>query len=122
MTQENIIELNELYKQFNILNQDKKTIKQRNIFTPLQQFKCKIKTDKVQHGWMLKKELQQINGKNSKKKMKLPFNPLIKCTLNILSDEIILISPIMIRGHVNHINNYGQVWITSDLQIDAIEE
>mmetsp|Transcript_67390 Transcript_67390/g.60534 ORF Transcript_67390/g.60534 Transcript_67390/m.60534 type:complete len:434 (+) Transcript_67390:20-1321(+) len=107
MTQDSIIELNNLYtdKEMN-----------RNIFSPLQKFKCSessniLKTHKIQHGWL-------INNK-----LKLPFNPLIYFRLNILSNEIIgEIKPIIISGHINHINNYNQTWVSSDLQIDAIEE
>ena len=86
MTQDNIIELNNLYT-------DKELC--RNIFSPLQKFECSssISTYKIQHGWL-------INNK-----LKLPFNPLIRFKLNILSNEIIDIKPIIISGHINHINN-----------------
>ena len=103
MTQNNIIELNNLYSNNKEMN--------RNIFNPLQIFKiCNKEIIKVQHGWMVDN------------KLKLPFNPLIRIKINILKNEIINIKPIIIKGHINHINNYNQAWITSDLQIDAIEE
>lgn len=40
----------------------------------------------------------------------------------MLSDEIVDIAPIVVSGRINDVNQYGQSWVTSDVQIDAMEQ
>lgn len=121
-------------------------IRKRNIYSTLQRFSCRIPTKKVQHGWLLDLNFDEIphadganksstiaakNGRHKfysspenslLEKDKIPFNTLVWMTIDINTDEVIHISPIIVSGTINHINTFGQVWITSDLQIIAIEE
>lgn len=106
MTQCHVMALNKLYSSF-----DLDRLK-RNLVVPLQGFSSQLPTHKVQYGWII--------GDDPKRE-RLPFNALVLCTLNVLTDEIVAIAPIRVSGQINHVNQYGQSWVTSDVQIDAVE-
>eukprot|EP00484_Ammonia_sp_Unknown_P020966 CAMPEP_0197032548 /NCGR_PEP_ID=MMETSP1384-20130603/11201_1 /TAXON_ID=29189 /ORGANISM="Ammonia sp." /LENGTH=549 /DNA_ID=CAMNT_0042462231 /DNA_START=49 /DNA_END=1698 /DNA_ORIENTATION=+ len=119
MTRQNIEALNDLYKEYSVLEEENQfQVKRRNENVPLQQFKCNIATEKIQHGWLL----GNVDDDASAMKLRLPFNPLVEFTLNLLSNEIVEIAPIFVSGQINNINRFGAAWITSDLQINAIEQ
>jgi len=84
----------------------------RAVFAPLQSFSSSVPTAKVQYGWLLGHDHA----------LSLPFNALVVCRLNVLRDEITAVRPVAVSGSINHVNQYGQTWVASDVQIDAVEQ
>ena len=75
MTRRHIDELNALYSEFNV---DRP---RRSMATPLHDFGCDLEAEKVPHGWRLG------TGTNA---VKLPFNALVRCRLDLSSDEVVV--------------------------------
>jgi len=78
-----------------------------------QGFECYIHSEKVPYGWILGTERDRI---------KLPFNALVRCTLNVATNEILNIEPVVVSGSVNHVNRAGNTWILSDVKVDGMEQ
>lgn len=106
MTQDHVMALNKLYRSLQLQRP------KRNAFVPLQGFASTIPTQKVRYGWV-------IGGGSADR---LPFNALVQCTVNLLTDELTKVRPVAVSGRINHVNQYGQTWVTSDVQIDAVEQ
>jgi len=107
MQQEHITALNKLTIALN-LNRPK-----RIIFAPLQGFESSLPQSKVQYGWIVGSDDQTE---------RLPFNAFVLCRVNVVSNEVVGIRPVVVSGRINHVNQYGQTWVTSDVQIDAVEQ
>jgi len=79
-----------------------------------QGFECKIPAEKVPFGWKIESKKGGV--------MRLPFNPLVRCRLDVVSNEILEIEPVVVSGSINHVNRMGNIWILSDIGVSAKEE
>jgi len=99
-------------EQLNLMYSSRKDYRLQRSSTALQDFGCSIHCEKVPHGWTL--------GNNSS--VKLPFNALVRCRLDLTTDNVVDIGRVMVSGRIKHINDHGTVWVTSDLEMEAIEQ
>merc|ERR1719300_162579 len=111
MTPHHVAALNALYTESMV---DRTLIcPQRTMSTALQDFACRLKTEKVNHGWVLG---------TAPNALKLPFNALVRCRLDLLKNEVVDIGRIMVSGTIGHVNDHGLAWVMSDVQMKAMEE
>jgi len=78
-----------------------------------QGFECNIYSEKVPFGWVLGTDRDQI---------RLPFNALVRCKVDVATNEILHIEPVLVSGSVNNVNRGGNSWILSDVKVDGMEQ
>ena len=85
---------------------------QRSISVPLQDFECRVQATKVPFAW-------RVGSGN--KAVKLPFNALVRCRLDLRTDAVVDVQPIIVSGAVDTVNHHGKVWVMSDVQVQVTE-
>mmetsp|Transcript_26726 Transcript_26726/g.43737 ORF Transcript_26726/g.43737 Transcript_26726/m.43737 type:complete len:500 (-) Transcript_26726:439-1938(-) len=117
MTQTATSMLNQLYKEYDIMDLHRGGLKRRAVSNPLQTFQCadNVVHEKKQYGWT-------VRDARSHEQYRLPFNALCRFTVDLVSNQVTQICPVFVSGKVNHINKFKAAWITCDVQIQAIEE
>lgn len=78
-----------------------------------QGFDCKIPAEKVPFGWWIGTDRDAI---------RMPFNPLVRCRVDVETNELLHLEPIVVSGSINHVNGVGNTWVLSDVAMTAIEQ
>jgi len=117
MTKTAISTLNKLYQEHNIMDSYGGGIKRRVVSHPLQTFESadNLVTGKIQHGWTVRND-------ETHTEYRLPFHALCTFTVDLVSNQVTHICPVIVNGKVNQMNKFKAAWIISDVQIKAIEE
>lgn len=100
MTHRHIKGLNKIYNEWNGAR------RRTRIDKTEQYFSCRLDFKKIERGWKVKTANTVIE---------LPFNALIRCRLNLFSDEVMDIVPIVVSGQIKNITVKREIFVFSDI-------